>query len=83
MLWFFERHDESLTLETRYDNSASEFVAIVRYPDGREQTERFTDAERFRSWLVTFEGNLEGQQWTRHGDGPVLLPDGWPDKRLT
>jgi hypothetical protein len=83
MVWFFERHEESLKLETRYDNDTAEFVAIVHYPDGREQTERFTKADKFRSWLVTFERNIEGQHWTRHGDGPVFLSDGWPDKPLT
>ena len=43
MLWFLERDDESLKLETRYDNDTSEFVVIVRHLDGRERTEQFTD----------------------------------------
>ena len=51
MLWFFERDDESLKLETRYDNDTSEFVVIVRHPDGREQTERFTDGDEYGAWL--------------------------------
>ena len=38
MLWFFERDDESLKLETRCDNDTSESVVIVRHPDGREHT---------------------------------------------
>ena len=82
MLWFFEPNEESLELETRYDNDASELMAIIRYPDGHEHTERFTAADEFRSWLVAFERNLETQHWTRHGDGPLFLPDGWPNKRL-
>ena len=82
MLWFFERDDESLELETRYDNETSEYVAIVRRPDGREQTERFADGSKYGAWLETFERNLERQQWVRHG-GPVIMPDGWPNKRPT
>lgn len=82
MLWFFERDDESLKLETRYDNDTSEFVVIVRHADGREHTERFTDSDEYGAWLETFERNLEHQHWTRHG-GPVIMPDGWPNKRLT
>ena len=39
MLWFFEREKESLRVETRYDNDTSEFVTVVRYPDGHEHTE--------------------------------------------
>ena len=81
MLWFFERDDESLKLETRYDNDTSEFVVIVRYPNGREQTERFTDSDEYGAWLEAFERNLEHQHWTRRG--PVIVRDGWPNKRLT
>lgn len=58
MLWFFERDDESLKLETRYDNDTSEFVVIVRHPDGREHTERFTDGDEYGAWLERFETNL-------------------------
>lgn len=83
MLWFFERNEEALKIETRYDNDTSEYVVIVRYPDGHEQTERFNEAEECRSWLVTFERNLETQHWTLQGGGPVFLPDGWPNRRLT
>jgi hypothetical protein len=55
MLWFFERDHESLCLETRYENESAEFVAIVRWPNGREQIERFLDLEAFRLWLVAFD----------------------------
>jgi hypothetical protein len=82
MVWLFERSDESLKLETRYDNDTSEFVAIIHYPDGHEHTERFTHVDKFRLWLVAFEGDLEMQRWTLQGGGPIFLPDGWPDKGL-
>lgn len=81
MLWCFERENETLRLETRYDNETSEFVVIVRYPDGREQTQRFKENDAFRAWLVAFEQSLEAEQWTSQG-APILLPDGWPDKRM-
>lgn len=81
MLWFFERERESLRLETRYDNDTGEFVAIVRWPDGRQQTERFTEREEFRSWLVAHDNALEAERWTPNT--PVVLPYGWPDKPLT
>jgi hypothetical protein len=83
MLWFFERNDESLKLELRYDNTTSEFVAIVRYPDGHERTERFTDRGAYGAWLYAFERNLEHQRWTRHPAGPVIVPYGWPNTRLS
>lgn len=81
MIWFFERESESLRVETRYDNDTSEFVAIVRYADGREQTHRFTKMDEFRAWLVAFEQSLEADHWVSQG-GPSFLPNGWPDERL-
>jgi hypothetical protein len=82
MLWFFERGRESIRLETRYDNESSEFVGFIRHPDGREETLRFPEAEKFHAWLVTLEQTLKMEHWVNHG-GPVILPYGWPNKRLT
>jgi hypothetical protein len=59
MVWFFERYEESLKLETRYDNDTREYVVIVHYPDGREEGERFTDVEEYRVRLVALENHLE------------------------
>ena len=83
MLWFFEPNEHSLHLETHYDDDTSEYVVMARYSDGREQTERCAKANKFRSWLVEFDQNLETEQWTLRSAGPVVLPDGWPDKWLT
>jgi hypothetical protein len=80
MLWFFERQEQSLRLETRYDNDTAEFVATVRWPDGREQVERFTEFEKFRKWLVAIDHALEAERWKPNS--PVILPYGWPDKPL-
>ena len=81
MLWFFEREDLSLRLETRYDNQTSEFIVTVQWPDGRMQTERFADLEACRGWLAVFDETIEAEQWKPKG--PVILPYGWPDKPLT
>jgi hypothetical protein len=82
MLWFFDRDQESIRLETRYDNEAGQFVGEVRYPDGREETQRFAEREMLNAWLVTFERTLTMEHWINHG-GPIILPYGWPNKRLT
>jgi hypothetical protein len=78
MLWFFDRDNESLRLETRYDNETLEFVALVRYPDGRDLERRFRDRREFREWLEAFEQALEGKRWLARR-GPIILPYGWPD----
>ena len=81
MLWFFDREQESLRLETRYDNDRAEFVATVTYPDGSERTERFLTRQNFSEWI----GRFEPPFWEQHQAGrrgPVGLPDGWPNTRL-
>lgn len=81
MLWFFSRNDETLRLETRYDNATSEYVLVVRWPDGQSASERFSDPAAFRERLVALESGLEQERWALAGS-PVILPEGWPDKRL-
>jgi hypothetical protein len=80
MLWFFDRDEESLRLETRYDNQSSEFVVTVNQA-GAQREERFADIEQFQSWLELFEFELRLRSWTSR-TGPVVLPYGWPDKPL-
>jgi hypothetical protein len=81
MLWFYEHDQGSLTLETCYDAVAAQFVVRVRWPDGREQTERLADLEAFRRWLAAFDRLLETDRW-RPGNA-IILPYGWPTSRLT
>ena len=79
MVWFYKRHRVSLSLETRYDNETSEYVAVVTHPDGRQQTERFDRRELFRAWLDAYEEQLIKDNWASDGP-PHIVPDGWPDK---
>ena len=80
MIWFYTRDQESLRLETRYDNDTLEYVGVVVHPDGRHDTRRFATLETFREWLVTFETDLQAQHWTSEST-PRILPEGWPKKR--
>lgn len=82
MLWFYSRESQALRVETRYDNERSHYVLVVYWPDGRTQTERFTDPVAFRDRLVELETELGADCWKSVGF-PVILPHGWPDKRLT
>jgi hypothetical protein len=79
MLWFYERDTIVLRLETRYDSKTAEYVALLHYPDGRQELERFSKLEAFRQWLVALEETLAADHWTQKGS-PDILPDGWPDK---
>ncbi len=59
MVWFYKRDQTSLSVETRYDNDAAEYVAIVVRPDGRKQAERFLTREAFGEWLMALEEQLQ------------------------
>jgi hypothetical protein len=79
MLWFYTRDQESLTVETRFDNDTQEYVATITDHGGQGQTKRFATAVSYREWLLNLERDLARQQWTPDG-APHILPDGWPDK---
>jgi hypothetical protein len=81
MIWFFERDDESLRLETQYDEKAAEYVVSVRYADGQQRVERFKDLEAFQIWIETFDRELAFDHWISRS-GPIILPYGWPNKRV-
>ena len=76
MIWIFERGNESLRLETRYENDTAEYVLIVHHPDGSHQTERFNDRVTFQTRLDSLEKKLGRENWHYVG-APVLLRDGW------
>jgi hypothetical protein len=77
MIWFFARGQESLRVETRYDQNTTEYVAVVRHPDGREHERRFSAIEEFALGLRAIESWLQLEQWTADGP-PLFLPHGWP-----
>ncbi len=79
MIWFYKRDKIALRLETRYDNKAAEYVAVLHHPDGRQELQRFSQLVAFRQWLLTLEETLAADRWTQKGS-PDILPDGWPSK---
>jgi hypothetical protein len=82
MVWFFERDNEQIEVETRFDNTTREYVVIVRRADQQEEATRFRDADSLRIRLVKLTRELEEEDWLTSGP-PVILPDGWPDKPPT
>jgi hypothetical protein len=79
MIWLYEKDDQAMRLETRYDNRTLQYVLVIHRGDTRE-TERYEKLEDFRQRLLTLEKSLKTDQWKRSGP-PVLDPTGWPDSR--
>lgn len=76
MIWFFNRDNEELRVETRFDNDTHEFVVTVRFPSGLSETERFSTLERCRARLIALEHRLENERWTNSGP-PLFVADGF------
>jgi hypothetical protein len=76
MLWIFERGDETLHFETRYDNDTSSYMLIIHLFDGDRQIERFQDVLTFKNRLEALQKQLETERW-RATSSPVFLRDGW------
>ena len=76
MIWFFARGNDSVRVETRFDNSSREFVLEVAWADRPVQAERFTDLATFQKRVLAVEARLEAESWAQVGS-PEILPHGW------
>ena len=76
MLWFFERDEERIRVETRYDEQGGTFIVTMHWPDGRDELHRFDAEEACRTWLRELEAKLRTEAWTQDGP-PIILPYGW------
>ena len=57
MLWIYERNNQTLRVETRFDAVNKEYLLIIRSLDGTEQVERFPDAASFQSRITSLTGS--------------------------
>jgi len=75
MLWIYERNNQTLQVETRFDAANKEYVLIIRSREGTEQIERFPDAPSFQSRITSLERQLEAEHWETQS--AVAMHDGW------
>jgi len=76
MVWFFARGNDSVRVETRFDNTSREYVLEVAWADRPVETERFSDVTAFQARVVDIESKLEAESWAQVGN-PEILPHGW------
>ena len=50
MIWLFERGNRVTRLVTRFDTETADYVLDVEWSDGASSTERFADAETFKTY---------------------------------
>ena len=63
MLWIYERNNQTLRVETRFDAVNKEYLLIIRSLDGTDQVERFPDAPSFQARITSLERQLEAEHW--------------------
>jgi len=75
MLWIYERSNQTLQVETRFDEGNREYLLILRPLDGTEQVERFPDQASFQARIASLERQLESEHWQTRS--AVAMHDGW------
>lgn len=76
MIWLYEKDDQAVRLETRYDTRSLQYVLTI-HRGATSETERFEKLEDFRQRLLALEDTLKTGEWKRSGP-PILDPAGWP-----
>ena len=76
MIWLFERREEILRLETRFDAPAGLYVLEINWATQPAETEHYGDYDTFHNRLVALEQQLGADQWSQVGS-PEILPSGW------
>ena len=75
MLWIYERSNQTLHIETKFDNETNEYVLIIHPLDGTQQVERFRDVASFQVRVDNLERQLHADHWQSHG--MITMRDGW------
>ena len=78
MLWFFDRGNEHMRIETTHDASNGTFTLTVYRADGTQETEMFWDLPAFEQRIQALEQQLALERWTAKGSR--LLPKHGPEQ---
>lgn len=78
MLWFFQRGDEYLRIETTHNRNSGAYALTVYRADGTQEMEMFVDQAAFESRLEALERQLVADHWTPKGS--ALLPTRSPER---
>jgi hypothetical protein len=76
MIWLFERGEQAIKLETRYDKKRKEYCVTITRPDAPPQIERYSIFSEFHTRILALEQQLETNQWRQTGR-PTVIPSDW------
>jgi hypothetical protein len=63
MIWFFERQDAKLLYEIRRQADGDDYELVVTFPDGRQEVEKFEDANTLIERSQNLQAALRAQGW--------------------
>jgi hypothetical protein len=63
MLWFFEKRDARLHYEIRLQTDGPHYELVITFPDGRQELERFPNADAVVQRSVALQDSLVQAGW--------------------
>jgi hypothetical protein len=63
MLWFFQKHHAHLHYEIRRQSDGLNYELVITFPDGRQEVERFPDAEAVVERSMELQHTLTKAGW--------------------
>jgi hypothetical protein len=63
MLWFFQKHHARLHYEIRRQTDGLDYELVITFPDGRQEIERFPDAEAVVQRSLALQHSLAQAGW--------------------
>jgi len=72
VIWFFERNQQRLQIETTHDSLTRTFELTIMGSSGAPQVESFKSKKAFEARLRELEAELIADEWTPSGS--ALLP---------
>lgn len=63
MIWFFEREQDRLHYEIRHQTDGLGYELVITYPDGRQETERYSETGALLDRSSRLEDTLVSSGW--------------------
>ena len=63
MLWYFQRHHARLHDEIRRQPDGLDYELVITFPDGRQEIERFPDADAVVERSLALQHSLAKAGW--------------------
>ena len=74
MIWFYERDDDAVWIETTFDDETREYMISVSTVGGPARLERFQDLQEFDRRLAMLHQQFAANQWKQVPRAATAVP---------